>query len=136
MAALSTFTFDRLDGAELLKYAEALLADNGRKISKKQVLHLLSNLHQYDLYHLVYALEICARHDPCSLAPLLPDFLQHTEDSVVCAAINALGSLPDKCLSERLLQQILTVSVDSRWLQVVTALQDTLRVRFTGPSKL
>lgn len=134
MASLSTLTFDQLEGAELLRYAEALLADDGGKVSKKQFQHLLNNLHKYDQYHLVYALEIGARHYPCSLALVLPDFLQHTDDSVVCAAMNALGSLPAECLSERLLQQLGTVSVNSRWLQVVRSLQEKLRIRSTGPT--
>jgi hypothetical protein len=134
MTTLSTSTFDRLGGEDLLHYVEPLVAKGRVDVSQEQVLHLLERLHKYDHFHLVYALEICASNDPRSLAPMLPGFLQHAEDSVVCAAINALARLPTECVSEQLLQSLQTVTVESRWTHVVKALQDKLQVRLDGRS--
>jgi hypothetical protein len=129
MTSLSISTFDRLDAVELQRYVEPLIVNGDLNLSHDQFLHLRNRLRDYDQYHLVYALEICARHDSCSIAPLLPEFLHHVEGSVVCAAINILESLPSECISEELLQELKTTSVDSRWQELVKAMHGKLSDR-------
>jgi len=129
MTSLSISTFDRLDAVELQRYVEPLIVNDDLHISHEQFLHLRNALRDYDQYHLVYAIEMCARHDPCSIAPLLPEFLHHVEGSVVCAAINILESLPSECISLELLQKLKTAAVVSRWQELVNTIHEKLSER-------
>lgn len=129
MTSLSISMFDRLDAVELQRYVEPLMVNGDLHLSHDQFLHLRDALRDYDQYHLVYALEICARHDPCSIAPLLPEFLHHVEGSVVCAAINILESLPSECISLELLHKVKTATVDSRWQELMKTIHEKLSDR-------
>jgi hypothetical protein len=129
MTSLSLSTFDRLEAVDLQRYVEPLMLRNDFYLSHEQFIQLRNALRDYDQYHLVYALEICARHDQCSIAPLLPEFLHHVEGSVVCAAINILESLPTDCISEELLQNLKTAVVNTRWQALVKTIYGKLRDR-------
>ena len=115
MSSIAISKFDELQGERLQQYMEPLLVRDDVFLSREQFSHLCDRLHKYDHFHLVYALELCARCDVGVIAHLLPEFLLHSEGSVVCAALNILESIPADALSVELVRRLEAVTVVPRW---------------------
>jgi hypothetical protein len=108
-----TFDYDRfaaLDGLELSSYIDpmlnAVIADDSIIVPRDFLQHLYSNLHRYDDFHLIYALELGGHRAPDLFLPQVPSYLAHPNNSVACAALRVLESLPDKWLTAELVNSL------------------------------
>lgn len=98
--------FISLQGLELCHYVESLLADPETTISEDALRQMLTELPQYDEYHLVYALEFGARHLPSQFIPQVPAYLAHDSGAVLCAACNILNRLPKRDVTPELVDSV------------------------------
>ncbi|MDA1054787.1 MAG: hypothetical protein O3C40_30540 [Planctomycetota bacterium] len=127
--SFSIYEFDALTAERLQNYMEALLARDDLVVTPDQFSQLFAGLGHYDHYHLVYALNLCARYDVNAIALLLPNMLSHTEGAVFCAALNILQGIPAKFVTSELLRRIEAVVVDSRFRPIVKSLYAQLKER-------
>jgi len=98
--------FITLGGRDLYRYLEPLVNDPTTTISGDDLHRMLSELPTYDEYHLVYALELGAKHSPESFALQLPLYLAREEGSVWSAAFRSLEQLPGKYVTEALVDSV------------------------------
>jgi hypothetical protein len=132
MTSTSAFDYDRfvaLTGQELVSYVDPLVNDRATMVAKEDLARMLSDLPSYDEYHLVYALELGAAHSPEAFAPHLPQYLSHKEGSVCCSAFNALNALPDKCVTQELVESVHRVVTSQAVRKFVTEVLESLTRR-------
>lgn len=98
--------FENNNDVGLHDYMEPLLANDKLLLSSTDVESLRSRMPQYDEFHLVYAILLCAHTDIGIVVQLLPALLNHSEASVFCTALNILRETPDKLLTPDLLRGI------------------------------
>jgi len=96
--------FTEFEDEHLYNYMEPIVAVGAPETSLEVINRILAELSTYDEYHLVYGLLIGYQHAPERVAGLLPAYLGHARDSVVCTAMNLLDSLPDALLTNRVVQ--------------------------------
>jgi hypothetical protein len=98
--------FTALGGLDLCHYMEPLLNDCTASVSGDMLDHMLSELPTYDEYHLVYALELGARHSPKTFAMQLPLYLAHEQGVVWSAALRNLEQLPSEYVTDTLVDLV------------------------------
>jgi hypothetical protein len=101
-----TVDYDRfvsLERLDLCHFMDAVLADPTTRVSKDVLERMLSELSDYDEYHLLYALELGAKYSPETFARHLPQYLADEHASVVCSAYNALDRLPNEYVTQDLI---------------------------------
>ena len=101
--------FNTLQGEELYEYMHPFMWNAGSIVEPSDVATIASQLSTYnDKYHLVYAIELGADHQPDLFAELIPQFLSHKEQSVRLAASRALERLPERVVTIHLLDAVET----------------------------
>ena len=113
MSIMYTVEYDKfitLDGLDLCHYMEPLVINTATTVSKDTLQRMLSELPTYDEYHLVYALELGAKHSPETFAMQLPLYLAHKEGSVWSAVLRSLDGLPGKYVTRALVNSVHSVS--------------------------
>lgn len=94
-------SFLNLTDGDLYAYLEPFL-DSAIPVPEDVLDRMLAELPRYDESHLVYAIEIGPDHAPDAFAPALPDYLSHKSQAVRTAASRALTRLPDRLITEKL----------------------------------
>ena len=127
--------FVALEKLSVCAYMEPFV--NERTVVGKDVLdQMLINLPTYDEYHLVYAIEIGAKHDPDRFAPQLPVYLAHEQGSVWSAAMRNLIALSDRYVTQGLVNSVRNVyskNADKKWIRdVLDQLESRLREKRSG----
>lgn len=106
---MAGFTYDAfigLKGVNLCDFMEPLLADPSTTISPEALTRMLPELDTYDEYHLVYALLLGAQHSLETYVLEVPKYLVHRHPSVRCTAYNILEAVPERYLTESLVNTI------------------------------
>jgi len=98
--------FTALSGLDLCHYMEPLIGDPTTRVSNEMLDRMLSEMPQYDAYHLVYALILGTRFAPVTFASQLPAFLAHEDGSVWSTALNRLDHLPDEYVTQELVESV------------------------------
>lgn len=102
-------TFETLQGEELYAYMEPIVCSLNAVVEADDLERMARKLSEYvDEYHLVYAIELGADHSPEVFAELIPKYLSHSEQSVRLATSRALGRLPERVITMRLLGAVET----------------------------
>lgn len=99
-------TFIELDGLDLHDYMEPLLLNPKTLVTINTLNRLLTELPKYDEYHLVYALEIGAKHSPETFSLHVPQYLVHGKASVWSATLRILDTLPSKYLTQEFIDSV------------------------------
>jgi len=74
-------------------------------VSEELLQRLLSELPDYDEYHLAYALAFGAKFSPATFSLELSRRLAHDNSSVWCTAFNSLNALPDEFVTQDLVRE-------------------------------
>jgi len=98
--------FQSLSAGDLVHYMEPVLGNKSISVSIADLAQLSADLHNYDEYHLVYALELGSDRSPDMFAPLVPEFLRHPSGSVRCAASRFLEHLPARFVTPNLIDSV------------------------------
>ncbi len=110
MNQTSEFQYDQfasLERSDLSAYMERFANDPTIPLTPDDLQRMLSELPNYDEYHLVYALEVGGDRSPDTFAPSVPAYLTHGEMSVRLAAANVLERLPDAVITRSLVDSVL-----------------------------
>jgi hypothetical protein len=126
----SIHSFENGNDQWLHDYMEPLMASRQLSLSSADIERLRSRMPEYDEFHLVYAILMCARADLGAVVQLLPAFLNHTEASVFCTALNILREVPDEFITPDLLHGIDLALTTSSWRPLVKALHTDLCNRY------
>jgi len=124
--------FIRLAGSELCAYMEPLVADAKTLLSKEVFDRFLSELPEYDEYHLVYALQLGADHSIHSFLPHIPEYLLDERASVFCTAFNILNGLPNEYITQDLIDSVRGLVSSPAARKFVADLPDKLERRMRG----
>ncbi len=99
--------FETLMGEELYAYMEPIVCGSNAIVDADDLFKVAERLSTYcDEFHIVYAIEFGAEHNPALFAELLPPFLSHSKQAVRLATFRALERLPKHVVTTRLLEMV------------------------------
>jgi hypothetical protein len=98
--------FVKLTGEALARYMTPILYSDSVKVPSDAIDNMLQDLHRYDEFHLVFALELGALRAPKLFAAHVPGYLTHREQSVRLAASRILERLPAEHVNHDLIKSV------------------------------
>jgi hypothetical protein len=109
---------------------EPLVNDRITRVGRDVLERMLSELPEYDEYHLVYALELGAIHSPASFIPRVPPYLAHPKMSVSATAIRILDQVQEKYVTQDLVNSVRSARRSDPTKEWIADILDRLERRF------